>query len=275
MDMNRESIAIDARIAHEADRYAIDVMKIPSLDLMYSASSSVCDFIMEEYFSGNLSVPSSVHLSDCRSKCLGDKGGEGDKGDKAETLHLGKKIICVAGVGNNGGDGACIAGIIKEKDIKNVETQLIVCGNLEKASWEFLYQLSVYKKLGGNVKFYKAEGDLRKEALSIDDKKSVIIVDALFGTGLAREVAGSFATVISEMNELKSEGAVVVAVDVPSGINTDNGKVMGIAAFADATVTFGYNKKGLITKTGKEYAGRVIVKDIGIPEEAYRKVMHA
>jgi len=253
MDMNRESIAIDARIAHEADRYAIDVMKIPSLDLMYSASSSVCDFIMEEYFSGYL----SVQLSDCRSKCLG------------------KKLICVAGVGNNGGDGACIAGIIKEKEIKNVETQLIVCGNLEKASPEFLYQLSVYKKLGGNVKFYKAEGDLRKEALSIDDKKSVIIVDALFGTGLAREVAGSFAALIAEMNELKSEGAVVVAVDVPSGINTDNGKVMGIAAFADATVTFGYNKKGLITKTGKEYAGRVIVKDIGIPEEAYRKVMHA
>ena len=261
MDMNRESIAIDARIAHEADRYAIDVMKIPSLDLMYSASSSVCDFIMEEYFSGNLSVPSSVpssvYLSDCRSKCLG------------------KKLICAVGVGNNGGDGACIAGIIKEKEIKNVETQLIVCGNLEKASWEFLYQLSVYKKLGGNVKFYKVEGDLRKETLSIDDKKSVIIVDALFGTGLAREVAGSFAALIAEMNELKSEGAVVVAVDVPSGINTDNGKVMGIAAFADATVTFGYNKKGLITKTGKEYAGRVIVKDIGIPEEAYRKVMNA
>lgn len=261
MDMNRESIAIDARIAHEADRYAIDVMKIPSLDLMYSASSSVCDFIMEEYFSDNLGVPLSDYLSDylsdCRSKCLG------------------QKLICVAGVGNNGGDGACIAGIIKEKAIKNVETQLIVCGNLEKASWEFLYQLSVYKKLGGNVKFYKAEGDLRKEVLSIDDKKSVIIVDALFGTGLAREVAGSFAALIAEMNELKSEGAVVVAVDVPSGINTDNGKVMGIAAFADATVTFGYNKKGLITKTGKEYAGRVIVKDIGIPEEAYRKVMNA
>ncbi|MGL5104223.1 MAG: NAD(P)H-hydrate epimerase, partial [Limosilactobacillus fermentum] len=69
---------------------------------------------------------------------------------------------------------------------------------------------------------------------------------------------GAYATVIKQVN---AAHAPVVAVDVPSGINTDTGAVMGVAVKADLTVTFAYNKTGLVTDQGQAYAGRVIVAD--------------
>ena len=65
----------------------------------------------------------------------------------------------------------------------------------------------------------------------------------------------------------------VVAVDVPSGINSDTGELMGAGIHANTTVTFGRSKTGLITGEGKEFAGNVIVENIGIPDEAYDHVL--
>lgn len=89
-------------------------------------------------------------------------------------------------------------------------------------------------------------------------KDADLIVDAIFGIGIDRPVEGAYATVIKQVN---AAHAPVVAVDVPSGINTDTGAVMGVAVKADLTVTFAYNKTGLVTDQGQAYAGRVIVAD--------------
>ena len=65
----------------------------------------------------------------------------------------------------------------------------------------------------------------------------------------------------------------VIAVDIPSGINSDTGELTGAGIHADTTITFGMNKTGLIQGDGKEYAGEIIVEDIGIPGEAYDHVL--
>ena len=87
------------------------------------------------------------------------------------------------------------------------------------------------------------------------------INDALFGICIDRPVEGNYATAIEAIN---NSDAVVVAVDMPSGINTDTGEVMGVAVNATATVTFAVNKVGLTKSAGKKHAGRVVVaSDMG------------
>ncbi|MBK9144423.1 MAG: NAD(P)H-hydrate dehydratase [Candidatus Melainabacteria bacterium] len=90
-----------------------------------------------------------------------------------------------------------------------------------------------------------------------------LIVDAIFGTGLDRQVEGFYKRVIRSINR---SGKRVIAIDVPSGIDSDNGQVLGAAVRADETVTFGYLKPGLITHPGTTLKGAISIVDIGLPE---------
>ena len=88
-----------------------------------------------------------------------------------------------------------------------------------------------------------------------------VVVDALFGIGLSREVTGSYAGLIGTINASR---VPVVAVDMPSGISADTGQVLGTAVKADLTVTFAFPKKGQLLYPGADYCGRLLVEDIGI-----------
>jgi NAD(P)H-hydrate epimerase len=90
-----------------------------------------------------------------------------------------------------------------------------------------------------------------------------LIVDALFGTGLAQDVEGLYKRVIDAINR---SGKRVLSIDVPSGVNSDTGQVMGAAVRADQTVTFGYLKPGLVTHPGATLSGDLGIVDIGLPE---------
>ena len=89
-------------------------------------------------------------------------------------------------------------------------------------------------------------------------KQATLIVDAMFGIGIDRPVTGAYADAIAAIN---ASDALVVAVDMPSGINTDTGAIMGTAVKADATVTFAFNKVGLTKADGAKYAGRIVIAD--------------
>ena len=164
-----------------------------------------------------------------------------------------KKILIVCGTGNNGADGLCAASILREKGF---DTTVNILGEIEKGSWEFYYQLSQYKQLKGVLSFNE------KEVIDHD-----VLLDGLFGVGLSRKIEGKYYDYIEKLNAYQS---VKVAIDVPSGLNPDNGTIMGICLKADVTITFGRNKCGF---KDSAYTGRVIVKDIGIPDDVYESLL--
>ncbi|MCX7793244.1 MAG: NAD(P)H-hydrate dehydratase [Thermodesulfovibrionales bacterium] len=162
-------------------------------------------------------------------------------------------VMVIAGPGNNGGDGLVAARYLKKSGF-NVKVCLLF--DKDKLSPEAKIQLERLKK--AKIPF-KVSRDLNK-----DDLRKVIIVDALFGTGLKREISGDLAQLVDKIN---SSGNPVVAVDIPSGISSDDGSVMGKAIRADLTVTFGLPKRGHILFPGAEYTGKLYVENIGFPEE--------
>ena len=166
-----------------------------------------------------------------------------------------KKISVLCGVGNNGADGVCAARMLLEE---GYQPRVYIVGNMEKASWEFLSQLFYFQQAEGVALSYRA-GDVLRD----DD----ILIDAIFGIGLHREIAGDYRLFIEETN--RHRHGFVLAIDAPSGINTDTGELMGCGIRADVTITFGRNKTGLVCGAGQNFAGRVLVEDIGIPDEAY------
>lgn len=157
-----------------------------------------------------------------------------------------KKILIACGTGNNGGDGLAMARLLF---LEGHEVTVLFPGKEEKCSVEAARQLSIVRNYGIPVtdQFPGQEYD--------------VIVDALFGIGLCREIGGNYRDLIAKLNE---QTAWKVAVDISSGISADNGAVMGIAFRADLTVTFGFAKAGQLLYPGAGYTGRLEVKDIGI-----------
>ncbi|MBK9517072.1 MAG: NAD(P)H-hydrate dehydratase [Anaeromyxobacter sp.] len=99
-----------------------------------------------------------------------------------------------------------------------------------------------------------------------------VVIDALLGTGLARPLEGAFAAAITRIAEARAAGARVLAVDVPSGLSADTGRPLGPCVAADATVTFAFQKRGLVLQPGAALAGAVTVADIGLPAAAADQV---
>lgn len=166
--------------------------------------------------------------------------------------------IIFSGTGNNGGDGIAIGRILWEKGVK---VKLVVIGNMEKCSKETKSQLAIAEKSGLQIE---------KNSDYVKDEYNVV-VDALFGIGISRTVEGIYGQAIEAINNLKQK-AKVYAVDIPSGIHTDTGEKMGVAVLADKTITFQYAKSGLYLQDGREHAGEVIVKDIGISKQFLKEI---
>jgi len=160
-----------------------------------------------------------------------------------------RKILIVCGVGNNGGDGFVVA-----RHLLNAgkEVKVSIVGNLEKLKPDPKSNLKVLENLG--VKWKPATE--RRGFQEAD-----LIIDAIFGIGLNADVKEPYALIINEINQAKKP---VLSVDVPSGLDADTGKVLGIAVKAHTTVTFVAPKQGFCLLDGPEYCGNVIVRNIGV-----------
>ncbi len=165
-------------------------------------------------------------------------------------------ILIACGPGNNGGDGFVIARLLKSKG------WTVKVGLLGEASDLKGDALFMHKKL--------AKAKIKCAALSPALISGCsLAVDAIFGTGLKKEIKGEAKKFIDALNK---SGIGVIAVDIPSGINGDNGEVMEVAVKADITVTFAKKKYGHLMLPGKAYAGEVVVTDIGITEKHIGKI---
>lgn len=172
---------------------------------------------------------------------------------KVRELYPGKKVIALCGVGNNGGDG-----IVAARNLHNwgFNVQVLICARKKDLSPESNKQYQIAKKIGIPIEF--------RNALNAKDVHGAVIIDAVFGTGLSRPVKGNIAGIFEFINNSE---ALVVSVDMPSGISSDTGEILGEAVKADCTVTFGLPKRGHYLYPGAEYTGRLFIKDIGFPEK--------
>jgi len=169
----------------------------------------------------------------------------------------GKKICFFCGGGNNGGDGYVIA-----RHLHNVgcSVKIVICGDRKKITGDALVNLRVIENLCLEVVEFDVAGESVEQIAAGCD----MVVDALLGTGLSGKLRGNYVELIESINRL---GAEVVAVDVPSGLDCDEGVPLGAAIKAAATVTFMSVKKGFTEKTAKEFVGDVYVISIGVEPE--------
>ncbi len=171
----------------------------------------------------------------------------------------GNSFVVLCGGGNNGGDG------------------LVVARKIHSAGGEVkVFLLDDESKFRGAARSnYETVSKMPIEIAPVDSVNSVIldifeadgIVDAMLGTGLARQVDGIYAEIIDLMNESLAE---VFAVDIPSGISGDTGKVMGTAVMADYTITFGLPKRGNLLYPGFDHCGELYVSHISFPPVLHR-----
>ncbi len=160
-------------------------------------------------------------------------------------------VLC--GNGNNGADGVAAARMLH---LNGYHVQAILAGTKDRGSLEYVKQLDIAEKVGVDLVEYP----------DFSPGSCMLFVDALFGVGLNREILGAYREIMETFMEYRP--VFTVAVDIPSGVHSDTGQIMGTAFPADVTVTFGYEKLGSMLYPGKEYCGQVTVADIGFPQKS-------
>lgn len=164
-----------------------------------------------------------------------------------------KEFAVICGRGNNAGDGIAIARLLNQAGYRCMVYYAF--GTDAAGSELFELQKNIYASYG-----FPVANDIENIL------KSDVIIDSLFGTGLKRAIEGSLADVISAVNRAN---AYRVAVDMPSGVDSDKGHVMGSVFKADVTYTFSYKKTGLLLWPGCDYCGLVKVVPIGIDDHSF------
>ncbi len=161
-------------------------------------------------------------------------------------------VSLVCGSGNNGGDGLVAARYLWNK---GVPVSILLVGERSRFTDEVLenFLVAVNLKIPILSPDYKGIASLGR---------ATVIIDALLGIGLSREVDGEFRAVVEAIN---TATARVISVDIPSGVDGTTGKIRGVAVKADVTVTLAHPKQGLYIGDGLKCAGRIKIVDIGIP----------
>ncbi len=167
-----------------------------------------------------------------------------------------KKIIIFSGSGNNGGDGFVVARHLYNYGVK---AKVFLLAPFHKIKGEAGENLNIIEKMG--VELIEVE-TVKLEEIQEVVQKFDLIIDAILGTGLQGRVTGLKAKIIDLVNVAGKE---VVAIDVPSGLNADTGKIEGPCIKATHTITLALPKIGLMLFPGASFAGKVTIEDIGIP----------
>jgi NAD(P)H-hydrate epimerase len=212
---------VRSQTMQEMDRRAMDEFGIPGLELMEHAGRCCVEEIIRHF------------------------GRQGVR-----------RVLILAGKGNNGGDGHVIARLLLGEGWK---VTLLVLAEQEQITGDAAVNL---KRLPPDLPLFRTrEGELTT-LHATDIRQTDLIVDAMLGTGLSSDLAGVYREAVQLVN---GSGRPVVAVDIPSGVHGSSGRVLGSAVRADLTVTFACPKLGHVLYPGAERVGRLVVRDIGIP----------
>ena len=215
------------------DRFSIESLGIPGEILMESAGRAVLERVLAQ-------------LRADSSRMRGEAECE---------------VLVVCGGGNNGGDGLVVA-----RHLHRLAVPVRVVAVSGCAAFRGDAAANLSRAVASGLPIQDGGDAAGPEA----ERRPVagIIVDAVFGTGLNRDVEGLAGDWIRRINEARKTGAYVIAVDLPSGLDADTGAVLGVAVEADETVTFELPKPALAQEPGRSLAGSIRVARIGIAHEA-------
>ena len=221
---NTDALILSRQQVRNCDRTAIEKYQIPGITLMENAGSAAARYILDL-----IENPQAA------------------------------RVCVLAGVGNNGGDGFVVA---RHLDNAGVKAEIIICGDRQKCRGDAGSNLAIVNNMKLPI-FYTDELSQPEIAALISSKTSVadLIVDAMLGTGAAGRPREPVRTAIDIVN---AAGKIVVAVDIPSGLDCDTGTSSGTTVKADHTVTFMAVKKGFTNPDAKIYTGSVVVASIGV-----------
>lgn len=216
------------------DRYAVDVLGIPSMILMENAARSLADVFVP--WLESLPIP------------------EGEK----------PRVLLLCGKGNNGGDGFALARRLAS--VYNLRSDVVACASRD--SWRgdakgnrliLENMLKEVPNLPLTLTFLESEWD--ENFLFTKMQSSHVIIDALLGTGATGMPRPPYNRIISLAN---ASGKPIFAVDIPSGLNGDTGAASGDVIKAELTCTLAGVKQGLVTPAGQAWVGRLVLGDIGL-----------
>jgi NAD(P)H-hydrate epimerase len=214
---------VTAHTMQELDRRAIEEYGIPGRDLMEQAGRGCAEHILAAY-----------------------------------GTRQSKRVVILAGRGNNGGDGYVIARYLLEK---GWHVLVIILAEQDAIHGDALTNLVLLPDQ--ILSFCPGEGELTEK--HADDLQSAdVLVDALLGTGLRNDLQGIYLEAVELINRAPGK---VVAVDISTGIHGTTGRILGQAVHANMTVTFGMAKLGHVLYPAAAHVGRLVIVDIGIPPQ--------
>lgn len=170
---------------------------------------------------------------------------------RQEMVDSAYRVLVVAGCGNNGGDGFAIGRLLA---LQGCQVDFVLLGSRDKCSQETALQLEILEQYG------------HQPYDRIPESEYDIVIDAIFGVGLTREIEGIYREAVCTVNQMNS---YVCAVDIPSGVHADSGRILGCAVEADLTVTYGFYKLGQFLYPGAGCCGKIICGRIGIDEHGF------
>jgi len=171
------------------------------------------------------------------------------------AARLGSHFVILCGAGNNGGDGLAVA---RHLGHRRCSVHLLAEPDPDKAP-DAALQAKILRNAGATLHVHSGSQGGWPD---IDEQRDAVWIDALFGTGLDRELRGAARSWVEAFNQASG---VKLSVDIPSGLHGDTGQVLGVACRADVTVTFVAKKRGMVRGAGEELCGRVEVVGLGLP----------
>ncbi len=235
---------VTAQEMKEIDKLAIEKYGVPGLVLMDAAAKQVADAVVDLLKDAASAEHASV--AGVSKAC-------------AASSQLGK-VVVLCGGGNNGGDGFGAARWLMSY---GVEVKVFLIGTSEdKITGDAASELAMFKAAGGRLSTVAADEDWLTTELALE--RASVVVDAILGTGFAGELRPPAKRACQLMNELARH---VVAVDVPTGVNADDGSACADAVQANVTVTMALPKTGLLLYPGKRLCGSIVVANIGMPSQ--------
>lgn len=173
-------------------------------------------------------------------------------------VHKGNSYLFFCGVGNNGGDGLAVA---RKLFLADKQVKIYIVGNLEKGTDEFLINYKIIKSIGISIEFISEINEIN-ESIPNDIRNSDIVIDSIMGIGLNRNLKDNMYELVDIINK---NSKYTIAIDNPTGLNADTGKVMGISIHASKTFVVEVLKKGYFNLNARNYLGEIEVVNINIP----------